>query len=296
LTRNVPGLFQAHLDTGCTTVCTAWRVQRQDGIVMGFTDHDEEFAIGGTMYQPLSAFSASAVEDQLGLAVSNVDILGAISSDYITNDDLEAGRYDEASLTIFACNYTDADNQHATIRRGTLGQCQIGDLAFQAELRGLVQAYAQYIGALCSPKCRVANLGDTGSGLEGGCNFAMPAPVDAVVVAVTNRTQFQVSAAGAYPDGTKGSLIGGYFAFGYALSMNGKNIDLSREIADSDPSLNITLTLPMPFDIQIGDTFQLQIGCDKTSEVCRINFDNLNNLRAEPYVPGSDQTFQVNGE
>lgn len=296
MTRNIPALFQAHLNTGCTTVCMAWRVERQNGVVMGFTDHDKEFAIGGTMYQPLSAFNASAVEDQLGLAVSNVDILGAISSDYITNDDLEAGRYDEAKLIIYAVNYNDPDNQHAVIRRGTLGQCQIGDLAFQAELRGLVQAYSQYIGALCSPKCRVANLGDTGSGLEGGCNFVMPAPVDATVIAVTNRTKFQVSAVGTFPDGTKGSLIGGYFAFGYALSMDGKNIEVSKEIADSDETLNITLMLPMPFDIQVGDTFQLQIGCDKTSETCRINFDNLNNFRGEPYVPGTDQTFQVNGE
>lgn len=268
---------------------------------MGFTDTDVAFAIGPTMFIPLSAFNASAVEDQLGLAVSNVDILGAISSDYITTDDLEAGRYDEAALTIYAVNYGAADggvipdDQYAIIRRGTLGQCQMGDLAFQAELRGLVQSFAQMIGALCSGKCR-SDLFDTGAGLEHGCNLAKPAPIDATVVAVTNRTKFQVSAAGSFPNGTKGSLFMGYFAFGFANPTSGKNKGIQLEVYDSDPSLNITLQIPMPFDIQIGDTFQLQIGCDKTGEVCRINFDNLDNIRAELYVPGSDQTFQVNGE
>lgn len=301
MTRNVPALLLAHLRSRVTTCCFCWKLERTDGLIMGFTDHDVDVVFDGVTYQAATSFSASAIEDQLGLAVSNVDVVGALVSDAITNDDLEAGRYDECALTIYLVNWLDPENQNCVMRTGTVGQVQIGDLAFQAELRGLMQAFAQYLGSLCGPKCRVANLGATGSGLEGGCNFVMPAPESGVIAVATNRATFDVTVAGSFPDGTKGSLSGGYFAFGFAKITNpaSKNYNLSREIYASSEitgGVTIALLLPFPFDLNTGDTIELQIGCDKTSEVCRINFDNLINFRGEPYVPGTDQVFKVNGE
>ena len=56
---------------------------------------------------------------------------------------------------------------------------------------------------------------------------------------------------------------------------------------------SVNLFLPMPFDLQIGDTFNLAPGCDKTIPVCRDNYDNIINYRGEPYLPGEDILFQV---
>ena len=32
--------LQAHLDGGATTLAWCWRIERSDGVVFGFTDHD----------------------------------------------------------------------------------------------------------------------------------------------------------------------------------------------------------------------------------------------------------------
>jgi len=43
---------------------------------------------------------------------------------------------------------------------------------------------------------------------------------------------------------------------------------------------------PMPFDIEIGDTALVTTGCDKTNGTCKTTFNNLNNFRAFPHIPG----------
>lgn len=290
--RNIPPAFQTSLDTRVTTTCLCWRIERQDGVVLGFTDHDADVPFGGLTYLASTSFVASAIEDQLGLAVSNLDIAGAVSSDVVTNEDLEAGRYDGADLTIYLVNWL-IPAQRAVIHNGPLGQVMLGDLGFQAEMRSLAQNYQQYIVSLSAQKCR-SNFGDTGSGLQSGCNFALPAPVVGTISSTTTRSIFSVSAVGSFPDGTKGSLAGGYFAEGTVKFTSGKNQGIAREVMLSTSALDFTMKIPFPLLIQVGDAVELQIGCDKTLPVCRQSYDNVINRRCEDYVPGSDFVFTVN--
>ncbi len=299
MSRSIPSALQNALNSRSTTLCLCWKAVRKDGTVFGFTDHDVDVTFGGVTFEAATSFTGSAIEDQLGLAVSNVDLMAALSSDGITDADLEDGRWDEANITIYAVDWTDPVNGHAIMVKGTTGQVSSGDLAFQAELRSLGQHFAQYIGTLCQENC-ASNMFDTGSGLEGGCNFAQPAAVDGVIATVTSRTSFSVTAAGTFPDGTKGALSGGYFAYGTVTFVDdvtgGANHGISREVFTSTESLNFVTLLPFPEDIAIGDAVKLQFGCDKTLQTCVQNFNNILNFRGQPYVPGTDFVFKVNGE
>lgn len=292
---NVPSGILGMLQSGVSTVCLCWKLTRPDNVVMGFTDHDEDVGFDSVTYLASSSFTASAMEDQLGLAVSNLDVMAAFSSETITNDDLEDGRYDNSVVEIWLVDWTDPqpDTNRVMIRSCTLGQVQAGDLAYQAEFRSLAQHYAQYIGAIVQPKCR-SELGDTGKGLEGGCRFTLPAPVNGTIQSIVNRNSFKISAAGSFPDNEGGTIAGGFFAFGTVTALTGKNKGVSKEVSTSDPALNIVVAEAFPEDFQVGDSVQLQIGCDHTPETCRIIFNNLVNFRAEPYVPGTDQVFKVN--
>ncbi len=44
--RIIPTALQAKLDSGVTTLCRCWIVTRRDGVVQGFTDHDEDVVVG----------------------------------------------------------------------------------------------------------------------------------------------------------------------------------------------------------------------------------------------------------
>jgi uncharacterized phage protein (TIGR02218 family) len=70
----------------------------------------------------------------------------------------------------------------------------------------------------------------------------------------------------------------------------GDNAGRSMEIKSSTSTGGVfELYLPMPDAIQVGDTFTIEAGCGKrTATDCLGKFDNMNNARAEPYIPGTD--------
>ena len=57
----------AHLASGTTTVCRAWTVQRRDGTVMGFTDHDRPLVVDGVTCRADSGLTARALQQTTGL-------------------------------------------------------------------------------------------------------------------------------------------------------------------------------------------------------------------------------------
>ena len=52
----LPAGFQASLDKGVTTLCWCWLVTRNDGAVLGFTDHDRALEVAGVTCEPQSGF------------------------------------------------------------------------------------------------------------------------------------------------------------------------------------------------------------------------------------------------
>lgn len=79
--KTLPTALAAHVTGELTTLCRCWRVDRRDGVVMGFTDFDRDLVFDAVTYKAASGFTATAIEGQLGLAVSNLDLQGALPSD-----------------------------------------------------------------------------------------------------------------------------------------------------------------------------------------------------------------------
>ena len=121
----------AHLGLGATTVARAWAVTRRDGVTLGFTDHDRPLSFEGVAFSPDSGLEARAVIAGTGLAVDNAEALGALSSDAITEGDIEAGRYDNAAVRLWHVNWADVAERSLRFR-GTLGEIRRGGGAFFA--------------------------------------------------------------------------------------------------------------------------------------------------------------------
>ena len=71
----------AHLASGVTSLCWCWRLTRYDGAVMGFTDHDRNLNFDGTTFEAAAGFTASEIKDVVGLAVDNLEVTSALSSE-----------------------------------------------------------------------------------------------------------------------------------------------------------------------------------------------------------------------
>ena len=75
--RTIPSALQAKLDSGVTTLCRCWIVTRRDGVVQGFTDHDERrLCVGAVTCRAGTGLAGSEATEQLGLAVQASEIVG----------------------------------------------------------------------------------------------------------------------------------------------------------------------------------------------------------------------------
>ena len=88
------------------------------------------------------------------------------------------------------------------------------------------------------------------------------------------------------------------FAYGIMTFTGGANDGFQMDVQNFNPADGtFTLFLKMPYDIAVGDTYTVTYGCDKKLATCLERFDNKNNFRGEPHVPGSDRLldYEIGG-
>ena len=281
--KTIPVALQAHYDSGNTTLARLVKVTRVDGTVFGFTDHDRTLTFGGLDYEPTSVFDASAISTRAEMNVDNLEVAGLLDSEGITAADIEAGRWDHAAVEIRQVNWADLTMGAEILRVGEIGNVQRRGSGYTCELRGLMQKLQNNIGNLVTPSCN-AKLGDARCGVD----LDALTITSVAVTDVNSRGEFEASSLG---------QDNGYFVQGEVRWLTGLNAGITMDIrAHSNVGGLITLALKAPFDIQIGDTFDITPGCDKSFETCKAKFTNSINFRGFPRVPGKDKTFLVGGQ
>ena len=144
--------FKTHIAQECTTLCWAWKLTRKDSLVLGFTDHDRALIIDGQSYLAASGFSPTDIEQRLGFSLDNSSVLGALSSDQITKEDVEAGLYGGAEIEIFRVNWQNPD-EYGLIWSGHLGDITLKDGQFEGELVGNGAVLDRSTGRVFSRQC-----------------------------------------------------------------------------------------------------------------------------------------------
>jgi uncharacterized phage protein (TIGR02218 family) len=272
--KSVSPDLQAHLDSGATTLAHVWRLTRRDGVVLGFTDHDGDITFDEVTHEAAAGVSASAVESSSGLAVDNLDILGALISDRLSEDDLSAGLFDDAEIEIWRVNWM-VPEQRVLLRKGNLGEVTRGATGFSAELRGLAHRLNQPTGRLLQYGCD-ADLGDA------RCGFALTAAEGIVTFSEDNRV---IVASGLEAHAED------HFTRGRVLFTGGANDGAAMEVklhTLTPEGAVIELWQAMPRGIAVSDTFEVTAGCDKQFTTCQTKFSNGANFRGFPHMPGND--------
>src|SRR5687767_8806776 len=95
----------AWLQPELTSIALCWRLDRRDGVTLGFTSHDRDILIDGLRYRAAPGMLPSAISLSDGFDVDTLDVAGALTSDAITEADLAAGRWDGAKLRLLAVDW-----------------------------------------------------------------------------------------------------------------------------------------------------------------------------------------------
>lgn len=271
--------MKAHLATGVTNICRAWAVTRRDGLVFGFTDHDRKLSFGGVEFMPGTGMTASALAHSTGLSVDNTEALGALSSDAVTEVDILAGRFDGAVVIAWNVNWADV-SERVMVFRGSLGEISRGEGAFTAELRGLTEVLSRETGLVFHPRCS-AVFGDK------RCRFDTETSgysAEVVLDDVEGGQVFLFNELSGFADR--------WFEKGRFTVVDGAAAGLVGVVKNdrlaSDGGRRVELWQAIGAAVAAGDRVRILAGCDRRGETCRLKFDNFDNFRGFPHIPGED--------
>lgn len=285
--RDVSESLAEHLASGATTMCRCWKIARNDGVELGFTDHDSAFEFDGTRFEAASGLTASAIQTESGLSVDNSAISGALSSAAIQESDIQAGRFDNADVWHWFVNWNDVKDR-VLIFRGTLGDITRGEQAFEAELRGLSHKLNLPVGRRYLRQCN-CQFGDAKCGID---TSESEHRLSSSVIVSADRKVFKFQDDGKPDD---------WYQHGVITWTSGELDGLESRIASDKIDLDkrlITLEVEAPFDLVEGTTFDLVVGCDKQASTCQDKFGNFLNFQGFPFIPGDDWalSYPVQGD
>lgn len=267
-----------------------WKITRVDGSVFRFTTHDQPVVMLGQTYLPCESLQASAVSGgMVSGGVGDVQANGLISDTSITERELLGGLFDGAVVEVWEMQWGNVETGFIPRRlaKGIMGKISQGDISYKSEIltpgarlqqRPLLRPH--------TPACRY-DLGD------GRCPVALgPLTVTGSVTAMSSKNVLQRTDYRMFQD-TARVEADGYFNDGKITWTSGFNIGLGAEIRANAAGW-FTLWAPMPYKIEVGDSYTMTPGCAKTKDDHTAKFGlDMVDFGGFPDLPGNDAILKT---
>lgn len=274
--RQMTSSMEAHISGEVSSLTWLVKISRTDGTILGFTTHDRDLTVDGTLYEAETAIGPTTIENQASAAPDNLQLDGVLSSDRIKESDLISGRYNGARLDIYRCNWRDVSMGVFQLGRYFIGPVTWMEGKFKADLLSLKDALSRVDSLFITERCRFS-LGDAMCGID--------------VEAISVNTE--VMHASGYAITVE---IGGTqsWPYGTVEVLEGPMTGLRREIKAYDAQTGVlTLWEPFPSTPAVGLAIRMRPGCDRQASTCHTTYSNIDAMGGFPFVPGPDRTLSV---
>lgn len=164
--RPIPQEMVDRIESGATTLCHCWTLRRLDGVVMGFTDHDQALVLGDVAHTAASGWTTGAADAALGLAAGSAAVAGGLDDDTLSESDIAAGLFDGAAVELWRVDWTRPDLR-VRLWTAHLAKIRREGTSFTAELEGPLAALERVVGRTFGRECD-AVLGDSRCGVDPG--------------------------------------------------------------------------------------------------------------------------------
>lgn len=248
----------------CTTMrARLWKITRTDGAVFAFTSHDEDVSYLGVTYKMCASLQQGAISATSEIGQSgDTELNGLLTDDSITEADLYGGLFNDADVEIWEVDWGDGDDTPVPfcLGAGNLGVVTRMESSYRAEVLGPAARLQQTaIVFPYTPGClREFGNPDTGCPVDTqalalrGCNV------------VSNRGRDILFFTPGLPAGSS-IWNGGTIVFTY-----GRNAGVKLQVNTTDlASGAMSLWDLMPFQPDVGDSFDLFPGCPHTEAACK---------------------------
>jgi uncharacterized phage protein (TIGR02218 family) len=279
---------------GTSRLVRCWTLVLNNGRgTIRLTEHDAPLMIGGVVYDPTDAVSASAILHEGQLRTPNENIRGILSSSKIKEEYLRDGSVQGSEITEFCVDWRFPFAGTFRVMRYTVARVSWNDAAraFEADIVGMADRLSNRVGELYSRRCN-ATLGDSRCGI-----VLSGYQKTGTVSSATNRAVFAASLSG-------GEQEPGWFDDGRISFTVGDNASLSFTVKSYDGAGGWELQLPTPYAIAASDQFTVTPGCNKLAGIdidgeldglgdCINKYDNISNFRGFPTIPTNDKLYQT---
>lgn len=283
------------IKNSATSLATCCLLEEPSGQRTYCTAHDADIVVDKAglegRYTPVKPVTGSDVQVTSNADVGNLEITVGLNEIDFTADDVRAGRFRQISYIVFLTDWRNPHNVGIVIQRGTVGNVNlIRPLVATFELRQLKQFLQQQIIPAVSRSCRV-DLGSQPRFVgDAACTLDLtplisPGTVDSVFSRKTFEAldvNYPVLPFSEAPSSASPSDFGPFYAGGVVRWLTGMNRGYQVEVRLDNGVGGFELFEATPFDIQVGDTFDISPGCDKTRQTCRDKYNNLLNFQGEP--------------
>lgn len=278
------------------------RIVARDGTTVRIVSYPYDVDMG-SIYKSDDGYTPTGFSATSSLSPSVIDLEGILSIDGISLNALNAGNWDGAKSYLFATTFGNPIEDEEPLGKFIFGKVQINDDRYVCELMHLIDALNQQTGRTVGPLCIYTLFDETLDGdvipaNRSRCTGPRAAPdgpslasykVTGTVTSVTSRSVWR--------DSTRAEAAD-YFGVGAIRWTSGLNIGLkSQEIKDHAANGTITQFLPWPYDIQIGDAYEMIPGCRKRrTEDCVAKYgDGINHGGFNDLIVPSDYQEIGNG-
>lgn len=250
-------------------VASWWRIERRDGVTIGFTSHDRDLFFDGLLHRAAPGMLPGAIRRTTGLDGDNAELQGPISHDSIDAGALAQGRFDGARVLIGAVDWENRDR--ALFFTGSMGAVAQEAGSFTADLLSAKAQLESEVAPRTSPTCRAAFCGP-------GCTLSAARFTSEIVTGPIDHGRSAVALGGIDPQP---------YLFGSLRWLDGPHTGLTMEVIAAEGD-TVLLDTPLDPATQPGMRAILREGCDHTLATCHNRFANAANFRGEPFLPGND--------
>lgn len=270
---------------------TCWTFTRADGVVLGFTSHDQPVTFRGLEHSPCNSLAASAVEmSSIVGSTGSIDLIGLLSDAGVSERDIYNGLYDGANIEVWLVPWDNAGGE-TPIRliAGVVGANGHETASYRQEL--LTEGAKLQQRALLetvTPGCRY----QFGSVNDPRCPVDLSAlEVSGSVTATAIPNASTDSTRRIFTDSTRAEADG-YFSLGRVVWVTGANAGAVSEVKDFVAGQFI-LWESLLNPIALTDQYNATPGCDK-SEAAHLTFEpDMRFFGGYPHLPGQDMLLRT---
>ena len=283
----IPGSLLGIEDLQTLRYAKLWKIDRPDGELFYFTEHDASIVFDGQTYAPANGYSPSASRAESGMKVPNMEFVGILDDDRIQVEDIRAGLFHNSEVTEHMIDWMYPWAGAFYSMKYWISDITYDGEMWQAEIEGVARKLRASVGDIYCSDC--SNRFCDAICDPGGTLITAATSSDVEIQKVhanEPRRVFWV-----FNSDLPGGVDDDYYNKGTCVGIDGENAGHEREIKRFTLGYlysKVELYIQMPVDLAPADTVDMVRGCDKQVDTCYSRYNNLGQCRAFLHIPGTD--------